>query len=303
MKNVFFVLLFFLLNNICFSQKFNTIWPEGEMPNSKGMQLEHLEERERITQVREPGFYSFLPAPEANEGAAVLILPSGGYHHLTYNVGGFQVAKWFNTLGISAFVLNYRLPTSLDLKIRYEGPIQDAQRAMKIIRANAEKYNIDPAKIGIFASSAGGHLASTLGTHSEDFSKIEGDILNEYSFKPDFLVLVSPVISFGKYTHDGSLKNFLGHSPSPEKIKEYSNELHVNKETPATFLVHSQNDNAVNPLNSIMFYKAMLEKGVEGSLHIFPRGEHAIGITNSSDFTDMWKELCSRWLKETGVLD
>lgn len=303
MKTIIFGLIFCLFTWAGIAQEFTPIWPEGKMPNSRGMKLEHLEKSERITQVAEPRFYSFLPAKEENKGAAVLILPSGGYQHLTYNWGGFQVAKWFNTLGISAFVLNYRLPTSPDLKVRHEGPVQDAQRTMKIIRANAEKYNIDPAKIGIFASSAGGHLASTLGTHSEDFSLIENDTLSDYSFKPDFLVLVSPVISFGKYTHEGSLMNFLGDSPSEAMIKKYSNEFQVSENTPPSFLVHAQNDNAVSPMNSIMFYEAMLENDVKGSLHIFPAGSHGIGITNDSELTDTWTDLCEKWLEEIEIIE
>ncbi|WP_373056632.1 alpha/beta hydrolase [Zunongwangia sp. H14] len=302
MKKAILAFIFIFTAGFAMAQEFTKIWPTGKMPNSKGMQLEQIEENQRITQVSEPGFYTFLPAPEENKGAAVLILPSGGYHHLTYNWGGFQVAKWFNTLGISAFVLNYRLPTSPDLEVSYKGPIQDAQRTMKIIRANAEKYKIDPEKMGIFATSAGGHLASTLGTHSEDFSVIENDTLNGYSFRPDFLVLVSPVISFGKYAHEGSRDNFLGESPSEELLNKYSNELQVTSDTPPAFLVHAQNDNVVNPLNSIMFYEAMIENGVKGSLHIFPKGQHAIGIGNDSNLTELWKELCEEWLKEEQVI-
>lgn len=295
-------ILFILLVSTLSAQEFTPLWQEGKMPNSKGMKLEHLEERQRVTQVAEPGFYSFLPSAEDNKRAAVLILPSGGYHHLTYDVGGFQIAKWFNTKGIAAFVLFYRLPTSPDLKVSYEGPIQDAQRAMKILRANAEKYNIDPGKIGVFAASAGGHLATTLGTHSEDFSGVKNDTLNSYSYKPDYMILASPVISFGKYTHEGSLKNFLGESPSKEEIRHFSNEFNVDSLTPPAFLVHAQNDHAVDPMNSILFYEAMLKNGVEGSLHIFPKGDHAIGVTNDSDLTDEWMELCEKWLKEREII-
>ncbi|MDT0649512.1 alpha/beta hydrolase [Autumnicola edwardsiae] len=303
MKNAIFGFILFLAGSAGIAQEFTAIWPEGNMPNSKGLKLEHIEKNQRITQVAEPGFYSFFPANEENKGAVVLILPSGGYHHLTYNLGGFQVAKWFNTMGIPAFVLNYRLPTSPDLKVSYKGPIQDAQRAMKIIRANAEKYKIDPEKIGIFATSAGGHLATTLGTHSEDFSAIKNDTLNDYSFKPNFMVLISPVISFGKYAHEGSIQNFFGESPSEKLIKEYSNELHVNENTPPSFLVHAQNDKSVSAMNSILFYEAMMKSGVKGSLHFFPKGQHAIGITNESVLTDEWKDLCEKWLKEEQVIN
>lgn len=303
MKFLIYGLVFFLFPASAMAQEFTPLWPEGGMPNSKGMKLEHIEKSQRITQVAEPGFYSFLPAPEDNREAAVLILPSGGYQHLTYNWGGFQVAKWFNSLGVSAFVVIYRLPTSPDLKIKHEGPIQDAQRAMKIIRSKAEKFKIDPEKIGVFATSAGGHLATTLATHSEDFSVIKGDTLNDFSFKPDFLVLVSPVISFGEYAHAGSRENFLGLSPSEEMINKYSNELQVNENTPPSFLVHAQNDKSVSPMNSIIFFESMLEHNVKGSLHIFPSGSHGIGITNDSDLTDYWMELCEKWLEETGIID
>lgn len=303
MRKRFFTLICIFCSGMGFSQDFTPIWSKGKMPNSKGLQLEHIEERERITQVAEPGFYSFFPAQEENNGAAVLILPSGGYHHLTYNWGGFQVAKWFNSLGISAFVLNYRLPTSPDLEVSYEGPIQDAQRTMKIIRANSEKYRIDPARVGVFAASAGGHLATVLGTNSEDLSEIDNDTLNSYSFKPDFMVLVSPVISFRKYAHEGSRENFLGKAPSEELIKRFSNELQVKSDTPPAFLVHAQNDNSVPAMNSILFYEAMLKNGVTGSLHIFPEGGHGIGIINESDMTDMWKELCEEWLKGQKVIE
>ena len=162
---------------------------------------------------------------------------------------------------------------------------------MKLIRANAEKYNIDPYKIGIFGTSAGGHLASTIATHNEDLSKINNDSLSDFSFKPDFMVLISPVISLAEYTHQGSRDNFIGKDPSEEIIKKYSNELQVNSETPPTFLVHAQNDEAVSPMNSILFYEAMLKNKVEGSLHIFPEGNHAVGIVNDSDLTSTWKSL------------
>lgn len=285
------------------SQDFVPLWPEGKMPNSKGLDLEHKEENERITQVETPGFHSFMPAKEEKSSAAVLILPGGGYHHLTYDLGGYQIAKWFNTMGISAFVLDYRLPTSPDLKIRQNGPVQDAQRAMKLLRANAEKYNIDVNKIGVFATSAGGHLASTLGTHSEDFSVIENDSISDLTFKPDFMLLISPVISFGEFTHQGSRDNFLGENPSEEMIRKYSNEFQVTAETPPTFLVHAQNDEAVPPKNSLLFYEAMLEHKVEGSLHIFPQGKHAIGILNNSELTDEWKVLAEKWLKERRIIE
>ena len=283
------------------AQDFISLWPEGKMPNSKGITLEHIEERERITQVATPKMLTFFPPKEEQNGSSILIMPSGGYQKLTYNLGGIQLAKWFNTMGVTAFVLIYRLPNSPDLIEREKGPIQDAQRALKLIRFNAEKWNLDKNKIGVFGSSAGGHLASTIGTHSTDFSKIN-DAVDAFSFAANFMVLVSPVISLGEYAHQGSVENFLGNNPSMEKIKEYSNQFHVTAYTPPTIVIHAQNDPVVNPINSILFYEAMLKSGIKGALHIFPEGKHSIGIYNNSSLTDEWKNICLKWLKEIEVI-
>lgn len=163
------------------AQEFIPLWPKDNMPNSKGIKVEEVIENEHILQVDTPVFYTFFTSKKENSGCAVLICPSGEYQRLTYILGGFQLAKWFNTLGINAFVLKYRLPHSPDLKVRHEAPLQDAQRAMRIIRANAEKWSIQADKIGVMSASAGAHLASTLGTHDEDVSAI-GDCLDTVSF-------------------------------------------------------------------------------------------------------------------------
>ena len=293
-------LSFFLLLAINLQgQQFLPLWPEGKIPNSKGIPQEHLEDHQRIRQVSEPGLYTFFTAHEENTGRAVLICPSGGYGHLTYNLGGFQLAKWLNSIGINAFVLIYRLPHQEDLLEREQGPVQDAQRAMKIIRANAVNWNIDTGKVGIMGTSAGGHLASTLGTHPEDFS-VFGDSLDDIPFQPDFMILVSPVISMGKYAHAGSKRNLLGEDPSASKVDQYSNELHVSKRTPPAFLVHAQDDQVVPCENSILFFEAMVKNGVGGSLHIFPHGGHKIGLVNNPGTTQMWTDLCAEWL---GAMD
>lgn len=300
MKKILPILLVFI-SFITSAQNSISLWPEGKMPNSKGMKLVDIEERERITQVSTPRMLAFFPAKEEQNGSSILIMPGGGYQKLTYNLGGIQLAKWYNTQGITAFVLIYRLPNSPDLLISENGPIQDAQRAMKLIRSNAVEWNLDPNKVGVFGSSAGGHLAATIGTHNTDLSKIN-DAVDAYSFQPNFMVLVSPVISFGQYTHKGSLTNFLGNHATPEKIKEYSNEFQVTEKTPQTILFHAQNDPVVNAMNSLMFYEQMMQHDVKGSLHIFPKGKHNIGIYNESPLTDEWKTICSKWLKEIEII-
>ncbi len=295
-----------LLFGFCFflnagAQEFIPLWPADKMPNSKGLPLEHKEDRQRITQVKTPGMYAFLTSNEDNKGCAVLICPPGGYQKLTYNLAGFQWAKWFNTMGINAFVLIYRLPNSPDLIEREKGPVQDAQRALKIIRSKSSVWHIDTNKVGVVGASAGGHLASTLGTHFEDFSLI-GDSIDHYSVRPDFMVLISAVINMGEYAHKGSVEAFLGTDATREKCDYYSNEKQVTEQTPPAFLVHARDDNTVPVQNSIQFYNSMLDKGVDGSLHIFPYGKHSISLKNESGMLNLWTALCENWLYEMGIL-
>ena len=302
MKTKVLILSFFLFSITIRSQQFLPIWPADKMPNTKGLKLEHIEERERITQVAQPGMYTFFTSKEENTGSAVLICPPGGYAKLTYAIAGFQFAKWLNTMGINAFVLIHRLPTSPDLIEREKGAVQDAQRAMKIIRSNAVTWGITPSKIGIMGASAGGHLATTLGTHKEDYSIIN-DTTDQFSFQPNFMILISPVITMGEYAHKGSLNNLLGNKPAQQHIDYFSNEKHVSETTPPAFIVLAQNDPVVNPINSILFYQAMLEHNVSGSLHIFPEGGHSIALKNSPKSINLWTNLCEEWFNDLSILD
>ena len=295
MKN--FIIIFFIFLGIKISsQQKITVWSKGQMPNSKGLKLKIIEEKEgRITQIQEAELFAFLPAKEERKQVAVIIIPGGGYHHLTYDLGGYSYAKWLNTLGISAFVLNYRLPTSPDLKQREIGPLQDIQAAIKLIRKNAAQYGISPDQIGVLGTSAGGHLAAMV-SNFNDLTELKGD-WESISTIPNFAILVSPVIDLGEFAHKGSRNNLLGENASPEKIKEYSMQNRVTEKTPPTILFHAQNDPAVPVINSILYYEAMLKNKVKGAMFIFPEGEHNIGIANKSELTDNWKKLCADWLK------
>lgn len=281
--------------------EFIPLYPKGKMPNSKGLRLKDSIANERIYQVGTPGMYAFFPSSSENKGAAVLICPGGGYERLAYVISGTQLAKWFNAIGISAFVLNYRLPNSPDLVKREIGPLQDAQRAIKIIRANANKWGIKSDKIGMQGSSAGGHLATLAGTHTEDLSAIQ-DSLDNISVLPNFLILVSPVIDLGPYAHAGSRKNLLGENPSQDLINKYSTQNRVSSSTPPTFIAGAFNDKAVPPINSLLFYKALLEHGVSTSFHVFPQGGHAIALRNNPGSTEQWTNLCEAWLIEMGLI-
>jgi acetyl esterase/lipase len=285
-----------------YAQDFMPLWEMGKIPNSKGMHLTDSIANERIYRVATPGMYVFLPGKQENKGAAVVICPGGGYERLAYVISGLQLAKWFNTMGISAFVLNYRLPNYPDLKQRDIGPLQDAQRAIRIIRANAWKWGINPDKIGIMGSSSGGHLASTSGTHPEDVSSVK-DSLDKTAFNPNFMILVSPVITMDqKYAHKGSVKNLLGEHPINEQIAKYSNELQVSSNTPPTFIVDAINDKTVNPMNSLLFYQALLNNNVPVSFHAFPQGAHAIALRNNPGSTELWTGLCEAWLNEMNII-
>jgi len=295
MKKIF-ALIFIVTSSQLYAQQFIPIWPEGKKPNFNGIVVKDSITN-RVWKVGTPGFYAFVVQPEENTGTAILICPGGGYERLAYFQSGYTLAKWYNTHGISAFVLNYRLPNQLDLVNRKIAPLQDAQRAMKVIRTHAAEWNIQTGKIGVMGISAGGHLASWLGESKEDISSIK-DSLDTISYHPDFMVLLSPVVSLGKYAHKGSRNNLLGADTTQSEIEKYSNELHVSPSVPPTFLAHALNDSAVSVLNSLMFYNALIENHVNASIHIFPQGGHGIRLHDNPGSADMWTDLLISWLKE-----
>src|SRR6185437_1002488 len=283
------------------AQQFIPLWPENKMPDSKGIKITDSIARQRAFRVATPGMYAFFPSEDDNCGAAVVIYPGGGYSHITLNLGGFQLAKWFNTLGMSAFVVEYRLPNSPDVEISQLAPLQDGQRALQLVRANAAKWGIDPNKIGVMGASAGGHLASWVGTATNDITTLKDDVAQN-SFHADFMILVSPVIDMGKFAHRGSRESLLGKDPSAELIDKYSTQNNVTAETPPCFIADAFNDKTVPPENSLLFYQALLNKDVSTSFHVFPQGGHAININNNPGSTSLWKDLCSEWLKEMGFI-
>lgn len=292
MKNFILIFSIFIGIQISAQQKI-AVWEKGTMPNSKGLKLNIVEEKEgRITQIKEAELFAFLPAKEERKKMAVIVIPGGGYRHLTYDLGGYSYAKWLNTLGITAFVLNYRLPTSPDLKQKETGPLQDVQAAIKLIRKNAAQYGISPDQIGVLGTSAGGHLAAMASNIPTDYTELKGD-WTEVSAIPNFAVLVSPVIDLGEFAHKGSRVNLLGENASAEKITEYSMQNRVTEKTPPTILFHAQDDNAVPVINSILYYEAMIKNKVKGAMFIFPEGKHNIGISNTSELTDNWKKICA----------
>ena len=247
-----------------------------------------------VSNISIPTLGIYLPSKEKANGTAVIICPGGGYSVNAMGHEGIDVAKKFNEMGITAFVLKYRIPDDAVMDNKRNAPLQDAQQAIKIVRDNAAKWNIKPDHIGIMGFSAGGHLASTEGTHYQK-SLIENNA--NTSLRPDFMILVYPVISFtDSITHMGSRDQLLGKNPPEELVKLYSNELQVDKNTPPAFLVHASDDKAVIPENSIRFYEALLHHQVRAELHIYQGGGHGFGMINPTT-KDLWMDSCANWLR------
>jgi len=241
------------------------------------------------------------PAPEAKAtGTAVIICPGGAYGGLAIKHEGAQVAKWLNSLGITAFVLKYRLPDDSIMENKSIGPMQDGQRAIRLVRSHVKEWGINPKKIGIMGFSAGGHLASTLSTHFNE-KVYESD--DSTSGRPDFSLLIYPVISMDStITHWGSRVNLLGGTPTPELVKHYSNELQVNSGTPPAFMVHSLDDGAVPVQNSISYALAMHKFNIPCELHLYQTGGHGYGLGKSANTESAWPEACRKWLETSGFL-
>lgn len=236
-----------------------------------------------------------------NQGnaTAVIVAPGGGYGALAANHEGRQVASWLNSLGVTAFVLKYRLGP------RYHHPVElgDAQRAIRLVRARAQEFGIASDRIGMMGFSAGGHLTATAGTHFDSGQAQAADPVDRFSSRPDFLILGYPVISFtAPLAHQGSVKNLLGENPDPKLLKDLSNELQVSSGTPPTFLFHTSDDGAVPVENSVAFYLALRKAGVAAEMHIFESGPHGVGLDLGNATLGEWPKLLTNWLRARGLL-
>jgi acetyl esterase/lipase len=276
------------------------LWPEGKVPNHKvSDDKEKWDSTDiiRVTKVQAPGISVYLPSKKTATGQAVIICPGGGYNYLSYNWEGGDPARWLAAKGIAAIVLKYRLPDPASNITPTLSPLMDAKRAIRIVRYYASKWNIKKDKIGIMGFSAGGHLASTAGTHFDNGNASSTDSIEQLSSRPDFMVLVYPVISMSKpIMHTGSRNRLIGEKADPEMAKLYSNELQVSDQTPPTFLIHSGDDKTVPIENSLLFYQALKDHNIPSEMHVFPKGGHGFGLGLGYGAVDKWIQLCFEWL-------
>ncbi len=277
------------------------LWPAGKVPNHKNSADKELVENKDImlvSKVQDPSITVFLPANRNNSGQAVVICPGGGYGVLAYDWEGTDIAKWLNGNGIAAIVLKYRLPGSASNITPHLSPLMDAQRAIRMVRYHASQWKINPGQVGIMGFSAGGHLASTAGTHFDQGNTSSKDSIDRYSSRPDFMILAYPVISMSKpIMHEGSRNNLIGSQPSKELAEYYSDELQVSEQTPPTFIFHASDDDAVPVENSLLFYQALKDHKVPASLHIFPNGGHGFSLALGDPMLNRWTELCIDWIR------
>ncbi|MBY0435385.1 MAG: alpha/beta hydrolase [Cyclobacteriaceae bacterium] len=294
MSRYFSILLFLIKVSMLHAQ---TTWPlyPADIPNSKPTtDTETVEVRDGITivgKITKPTLTVYRPAK--SNGTAVIICPGGAYWINATVHEGSDVAKKFNDWGVTAFVLKYRIPNEATMVNKEIGPLQDAQQAIKTVREKAKEFGIDPARIGIMGFSAGGHLASTAATH---FTKSVINNGENTSLRPDFVVLVYPVISFQNAVgHLGSRDQLIGKNPSQQKIDEYSNELHVSAQTPPAFLIHASDDDGVSPENSVLFYQQLIKNKVPAELHLYQKGGHGFGMNNPTT-KDEWMERLKNWM-------
>ena len=268
-------------------EKTMLLWPEGA-PEAKG-----------DADVDKPTLTVYLPAGPNATRTGVVIAPGGGYVHLAIAKEGSDYAQWLNARGVAAFVLQYRLGP----KYHYPVELKDAQRAMRMVRAHAAEYGVDADHVGMWGSSAGGHLTATAGTHFDAGEPKAADVVERQRSRPDFLILAYPVITFEEpELHRGSKLYLLGKHPDPKLVRSLSDETQVTKATPPTFLFATTDDNAVPVMNSVMFYSALVKAGVPAEMHLFQHGAHGAGLAATNPDLSVWPSLLANWMRERGYM-
>jgi acetyl esterase/lipase len=300
------ILINFLIVLLCglssMAQEYRLPIYSGTIPNSKSNSyVERMDKTDytSVTNIVNPEIVVFLPKAKIATGQAIVICPGGGYVQEGFDIEGTEIAYYLNSIGVAGIVLKYRLPDTALSPEPHKAPSMDAQRAIRLVRAKASKWNISPNKVGIMGFSAGGHVASTVGTHFDLGNASATDTIEKLSCRPDFMVLAYPVISFtDSIGHKGSRGTLLaGGFETSQWIRYYSNELQIQSNTPPTFLVHAGDDATVSPKNSLYFYQGLLKRGIPSELHILPRGGHGFGMAYDNEQVAQWTNYLKYWLK------
>jgi len=304
MKKLFLISVTLFFMQETFAQQTIPLY-NGPVPNSKAYTTEEWWEPQDdgdtiVHYISQPTLTIFLPDKSRVNGTAVIICPGGGYWINSIVKEGFAVARKFNEWGVAAFVLKYRIPNDSSMMDKSIGPLQDAQRAIQLVRMHAGEWKVDPDKIGIMGFSAGGHLASTAATHfNHNYISNEKNI----NLRPDFAILIYPVISFqNDIAHTGSRDQLIGKDASKEMTDSFSNELQVNDRTPPSFLVQATDDDVVPVMNSIVFYEALIKYKIPAEMHLYKSGGHGFGMKTQNLPSDHWIELFGDWLGAQGLL-
>ena len=300
MKRIIILAFFMTLPMLRAQDTIIPLWPEDKIPNrilTSEKEVHNVDGILRISQVQEPTIEVYLPSKSNATGKAMLIFPGGGYGILAYDWEGTDIAKFLNGKGIAGIVVKYRLPSSTSQTDKHKVPLIDAQRAIRLVRSRAEEWNINKDEIGIIGFSAGGHLASTLGTHFNEkvYEPIDG--IDALSARPDFMALGYPVITFDVPTHVGSKTNLIGENPKPESVIHFSNEKQVGNDTPPTFLFHATDDKAVPVENSLLFFQALKDKNVSATMHIYPKGGDGFSLARKHPHLRGWTERMFEWME------
>jgi uncharacterized protein len=283
-----------------------SLYPEG-IPCASELKEEVYEvgiSGRRIQKVQSPELVAFLALENMATGASVIICPGGGYTVLAWDWEGTWMAEWFNSIGVNAFVLKYRLPRWESEACRDKVALMDAQRAMRLVRSKARDWNLDPDRVGIMGFSAGGHLASSLSTHFDAGDPQATLEVDGFSCRPDFSILMYPVISMDPSVgHGGSRRNLIGDQPTAESEMYFSNEKQVTAETPPAILIHASDDQAVIPQNSLLYYQALVRHQIPVALHIYESGGHGFSFAKNRGSVESWPETVHHWLKNRGLVD
>ncbi len=274
------------------------LWPEGIPGGRRPLGAEVVDANGKVTHIEDPTLQYFPPAIDRPNGTAIVICPGGGYVGISRLREGVQYANWLSTLGVASFVLTSRIG-----EYGHPAPLQDVLRAIRVVRSRATEFRIDPARIGVMGSSAGGHLAACAGTLFEHPLGRTEHPLDAVSARPDFMVLLYPVITFeDPFAHAGSRRALIGPEPAPELVQLLSLENQVGPATPPAFIVHTQADKSVPVENSLRFFRALTAAGVSAELHVFPEGGHGIGMRDGLGTASDWPRRAEEWLRSRGLL-